>query len=171
MKLFKILLLVILPFSVWAEPTSWIEIHLASHHTSADAFWTEEERLPLNVKNYGIGFTAPINNHEYFSYTFGGFENSYYTTSLYGGVDMHGAHTPGFNGGLILGILSGYGEYSTSSTSTADSKRFGSDGAIIPMMLPYIAYRYKMINAKVGAFPTGGVDGLTLTFSIGIALR
>lgn len=168
---YKILLLLLLSFGVYAKPTTWVEIHLASQHTSYETFWTEEEEVELNENNYGIGISIPIANNEYFSATAGGYKNSYYETSYYGGVDIHGAHTDGFNGGLILGILTGYGKYSTSSTSTADATRYSSGANIIPMMLPYVAYRYKMINAKVGAFPTGNMDGTILTFSIGIALN
>ena len=161
----RILLLLLLPFSVNAEPTTWLELNIGSRHAD-DTYPTADGDVSYNEKNYGIGITVPIKDDKYFSYTLGFFKNSFYKTSVYGGIDIHGDHTNGLNIGIIMALITGYGSASYDDPQGGRTRSFSN---VMPMFYPYLAYRYELINVKVGVFPIG--DSIVPTFSIGIALN
>lgn len=106
----------------------YLDVNLASYHSSS---WYD-----YNNNNLGLGYSKGLSQN--LELITGFYENSFYTQTVYGGVDLHTSDRRGFRAGISLGIATGY---------------------ISPFFaLPNITYRVGNIRTKIGYIPEIGGD-------------
>ena len=140
----------------------WVDINVASYHTSADSYCYQGECDDFNEFNYGLGLSYELN--ELFEVTGGFFRNSYDKHSNYAGVkakyDFDLGAGVALTPGLTLGVVTGYDDTEVEAST------------LQPMALPSVTVSYKRVRATVGYLPLTLVsdDSETdvITFQMGV---
>lgn len=120
----------------------WIDINLASKHTSASQYTHNGKTEDYNERNYGFGMSYDIDGT--FEVTGGFFRNSYDKHSDYLGVkakhDFNFGHftvTPG----VTVGFVTGY------ENTEVDAPKFQ------PIAVPSVAFGYNDFRTTIGYIP------------------
>jgi hypothetical protein len=161
-------------FSVSDKPKWFIDFNVASFHNQ-EFFYTEEERTvtsynpylnpndpyqtytytevvetPFNEDNFGLGVRYEA--HENLDVSVGFYDNSFYNTSVYAGVEVHTKRERWISVGASLALVSGYS---------------GTPTETIMFVLPMVQIGPPQIGARIGYMPFGEVKFGTMQFYVG----
>lgn len=158
-------------FNVSDDPKWFIDFNVASFHNQ-DLFYTEETKTgyinnpylgiegeytytetvatPFNEDNFGIGIRREV--HENLDISVGFYDNSFYKTSVYAGIEVHTKRDRWISVGAALALVSGYS---------------GTPTETIMFVLPMVQIGPPQMGARIGYMPFGEVKFGTVQFYLG----
>lgn len=165
--LLVVLLLVSTSVAAFEESQIYIDLHVTSWHNQEN-FYTEVPvyyrahpmyhnepktqtiATPFNSNNGGIGIRGEL--EDWLDVGFGFYKNSFYKTSVYGGIEIHTSRKRFVSLGLTLMAVSGYMDTPTPTPV---------------IVMPVINLGIPEIGMRVGYMPFGEVPFATMSFYVG----
>jgi hypothetical protein len=112
--------------------------------------YTETVATPFNEDNFGIGVRYQA--YENLDLSVGFYDNSFYKTSVYAGIEVHTKRDRWISVGAALALVSGYSGTPTES---------------VMIFLPIVQIGPPQIGARIGYMPVGETKFGTLQFYLG----
>ena len=133
------------------EPKVFLDINIASKH-SQELYWLEGDvdGTPFNEDNAGLGIRYELT--EVLDVSVGFYDNSFYNTSVYAGMELHTPRKHWVSVGVAMAAVSGY-----AGTPTATPLIF----------LPVVQLGPPQMGARFGHMPIGEVKFTTFQLYVG----
>lgn len=137
----------------------WLDMNVTSWHSNETYTWKGNTKK-YNSDNIGLGLSYEV--EDWYEVKVGVYDNSYYKTTVYGGVnvkhDLAASRNWTIAPGLTAGVVTGYNDTPMHAA------------AIAPILLPNVELGYDQWRAVVGfipvrAFGFGNTDVITVQVS------